>query len=434
MRHVAVIGAGPMGLAAAHHLSRAGAAVTVVEADDRPGGMSASFDFDGIRLERYYHFINLPDEHLFALLDELGLSDRLRWTATRMGFFRPGRNGRGRLHRWGTPTALLRFPDVPVLTRLRYGLHALRCKRLRDLTPLDDVAADVWIRRWEGALGYDVFWRFLFEKKFFQYAAPLSAAWIASRVRRVANSRKSLMEERLGYLAGGTQVLVDALVRDIGERGGRVRLSSPARRIERTGAGWSVRLDAESIDCDAVVCTIPLPYVPALIPQLPKAEAQRIAAVRNVGCACALFRLDRPLTDNFWLNVDMPGVDIPGLIEYSNLRATEEWSGDGIVYAPFYMPHDHPNWTRDDTALLRQAENCLRMVNPEARVRHAQVFRYEYAQPVCPPGFRHALPSMRSALPGLFVADTTHSYPEDRSINESARIGRELADMAGQEG
>ncbi len=45
--------------------------------------------------------------------------------------------------------------------------------------------------------------------------------------------------------------------------------------------------------------------------------------------------------------------------------------------------------------------------------------RYDYAQTVCTPGFYDALPPMRSGLRGLFLADTSHYYPEDRSISES---------------
>src|SRR6185437_1214918 len=53
----AVLGAGPMGLMCALELLKAGHDVDIYERDDRIGGMSASFDFDGLAIERFYHFI-----------------------------------------------------------------------------------------------------------------------------------------------------------------------------------------------------------------------------------------------------------------------------------------------------------------------------------------------------------------------------------------
>jgi hypothetical protein len=37
---------------------------------------------------------------------------------------------------------------------------------------------------------------------------------------------------------------------------------------------------------------------------------------------------------------------------------------------------------------------------------------------------------MQSGVRGLFMADTSHYYPEDRSIAESMRIGARLAALA----
>lgn len=424
----AVIGAGPMGLVCAWRLAKAGFAPVIYEADDRAGGMSASFDFDGQVIERYYHFVNLPDIHLSALLEELGMLDQLRWRETRMGFFRRDANGRASLHAWGNPRALLAFPDAPLITRLRYGLHAFRCKFLKDLTRLDDVSASDWFCRWEGRKGYDIFWRFLFEKKFFQFSEPLSSAWIASRIRRVANSRESLMRERLGYLAGGTNSLLERLQEGIALNGGKLRLSSPVMKVRKDPDGaFTVESTHGAGRFRRVISTIPLQYLPDMAPCLPESYLARIARIPNVGCACALFRLGRNITENFWLNVDVPEWDIPGIIEYSNLRPMKK----AFVYVPFYMPQDHPNWKKADHELLDMARKALGRINAEAAASEekAAFHRYYYAQPVCRPGFRHLLPVYATGIAGFWAADTSHSFPEDRSINESVRIGNELAEL-----
>ena len=68
--------------------------------------------------------------------------------------------------------------------------------------------------------------------------------------------------------------------------------------------------------------------------------------------------------------------------------------------------------------------------DPATEVLAATASRYEFAQTVCSPGFYAALPPMASKVAGLFMADTSHYYPEDRSISESLRIGAELSRLA----
>lgn len=419
MQRVAIIGAGPMGLALAHYLVDT-CHCTVFEADDRPGGMSASFDFDGLKIERYYHFINKPDDYTFSLLDDLGIGNKLRWQPTKMGLFR-----KGKLHPWGNPLALLALHEIPLLTRLRYGLHAYACKFLKNLDALDDIPASVWFKKWEGEAGYRAFWQFLFEKKFFELADPLSAAWIASRIRRVANSRDNLMTESLGYIEGGTETLVEALTSHL-QTNGSLRLNSPVSRIEpdTAGGGATVYANGTSEHFDVVILTVPLPYLPKMAPNLPDTYLERVRKVKNIGCKCTLFKLGQKISENFWLNIDTPDWDIPGIIEYSNLNPLP----NAYVYIPFYMPPTHPNWQLSDDAILKKGRNYLRCINPAAAKTEmaAHVFTYEYAQPVCPPGFRHILPPYYTGAKNIWAADTTHSFPEDRSINESTRIALEI--------
>ena len=58
------------------------------------------------------------------------------------------------------------------------------------------------------------------------------------------------------------------------------------------------------------------------------------------------------------------------------------------------------------------------------------VSRYEFAQAVCRPGFYDMLPGMGTSVRGFYMADTSFYYPEDRSINESIVVGRNLAARA----
>lgn len=116
--------------------------------------MADHFDFDGVSIERFYNLVSKTDEPTFDLLDELGLSDKLHWVPTTMGFFNEGRP-----YPWGDPLSLLRFPLIGIFDKLRYGLFALVCVR-RDRWPaLENETAEQWIGRWCGPAIYQRFWK-----------------------------------------------------------------------------------------------------------------------------------------------------------------------------------------------------------------------------------------------------------------------------------
>jgi protoporphyrinogen oxidase len=423
-RRAAVIGAGPMGLAAAHALAKRGWRVEIFEADDRIGGMSAHFDFDGLPLERYYHFICKPDQPLFETLAEFGLSDRLQWRTTEMGFFYEGT-----LYDWGRPDALLRFPHLGLVAKLRYALHVMRAKGISDWAPYDRIEATAWLRRWVGERAYDVLWRKLFELKFFEHQTELSAAWIGTRIQRVALSRKDLFHEELGYLNGGSQVLLDAYASHLRGAGGTIHLSTPVGRIAVEGGrviGVVVR--GELHPADAVVSTVPLKYVPRIAPDLTGEEKRRIEAIENIGVVCVVLKLTRPLTRYFWMNTNDERLDIPGIVEYTNLAPLSAH----IVYVPYYMPKTHPKWVWDNARFIDEVKRYMTIVRPDwdsSTLLAARASRYEFAQTVCGPGFLERLPAMTTSIRNLFMADTAYYYPQDRSISESIRIGRQLGQL-----
>ncbi|RZA36204.1 MAG: NAD(P)/FAD-dependent oxidoreductase [Lysobacteraceae bacterium] len=423
MKRYAVIGSGPMGLAAANTLLDLGHQVDVYERDDRLGGMSASFDFDGLQVERYYHFICKTDHPLFALLERYGLGDRLHWVDTRMGYY-----FNGGLHPWGTPWALLKFPHLGLLDKFRYALHVMRTKAIDDWDALDKANAADWIRRWVGERAYEVLWRRAFELKFFEYADTLSASWIGTRIKRIALSRRNLLHESLGYLEGGSDTLLEAMALDLRSRGGNLLLGQGVEEVVcADGRVAGIRTAQGTLDYDGVASTAPLPYVPRMVPSLPQAFVERINAIHNIPVACVILKLAHPISENFWLNISDPGIGIPGVIEFSNLNPC---AGQHVLYAPFYMPKTHPKWTAGNPQLIEEVIGYLARLNPAFQpdwVLAATCHRYEFAQTICPPGFQDTLPPMRTPVEGLWMADTAYYYPEDRSISESVRVGRELA-------
>ncbi len=426
MAKVTVIGAGAMGLAAAYHALKGGHEVDLFEAGSEPGGMAAHFMLGDLSIERFYHFICKTDFATFALLDELGIAKRLRWTPTSMGYFIDGK-----LNRWGDPISLLRFPSLGPISKLRYGLLAFLSARRDRWDALETMTAKDWITRWGGKAVYERMWKPLFDYKFYEYAENISAQWIWTRIKRTGRSRRSLMQEELGYLEGGSEALVKALVDAIAASGGRIHLGKKVERIlTDAGAVAGVRVDGTDIPADAVISTVPTPFVPAMAPDLPSETLDRYRAIANIGVVCVVLRLKRSVSPHFWVNIAGSSHEVPGLIEFSNLRPV----GDAVVYVPYYMPVTNEKWRWSDAQFLDDAMACVAEVNPavtRADVIIHHVGRLRHAQPICPPGFAAMLPPVETPIAGLQIADTCFYYPEDRGISESVRLGKTMAARVG---
>jgi protoporphyrinogen oxidase len=425
-RRVAVLGGGPMGLAVAYQLALDGHQPVVFEAADRVGGMTASFDFNGLEIERYYHFHCTSDHAFLKVLDELGLAQRMHWVATRMGYWY-----QGVVQPWGNPLALLKFRGLGLIAKVRYATHVFLATRRRDWRALDHLEATGWIKRWVGEEAYEVLWRRLFDYKFYDYAGGLSAAWIWSRIRRIGRSRYSLFREKLGYLEGGSATLMNALQRAIQEHGGEVRLATAVHKVvidQNAVRGLETAAGFEAFD--SVVSTVPIPYVPRLMPDLPANVLNQFRALKNIAVVCVIAKLKRAVSENFWLNINDPEMDIPGLVEYSNLRPLDQH----VVYVPFYMPGEHAKFAESDEVFIDKVRRYLKKINPslsDEDFLDIRASRYRFAQPICDPGFLRHLPPVELPIKGLLVADTSYYYPEDRGISESIEFGRELAHRCG---
>ena len=412
-----------MGLAAAWQAVRDGHQVDLVEAAPEPGGMAAHFDFDGDSIERFYHFVCKTDYPTFDLLRELGIEDQMRWKTTTMGFYTGGK-----LHPWGQPIALFSLPGVSLISKIRYGLLAFVSVKRNSWPQLENESAKDWIIRWTGEDGYQRFWKALLEYKFYEYSDNISASWIWTRIRRIGRSRSSMMREQLGYIEGGSQTLVDALVRSIESMGGRIHLGSAVRSVTtQNNRVTGVTTDKGHFPADFVISTTPTPYVSEMVPDLPEEWKQKYRAINNIGVICVIFKLRKPVTPHFWVNVSAPQFQIPGIVELSNLR-TE--IGNSIVYVPYYMPVTNEKFAWPDQRLLDEAFSCLQMINPQLKtddIVATKVARLRYGQPVCEPGFASKIPPVQTPIEGLQIADTCFYYPEDRGIAESVRLGRSMA-------
>ncbi len=300
--------------------------------------------------------------------------------------------------------------------------------KTNNFASIEHKTARKWLEGGSGKEVYNTLWKRLMDLKFYELADSISASWIATRVRRIGNSRRSIFQEELGYIDGGSQTLVDALVSAYTEKGGRMHLGTAVNKVEtENGRVTGVTVGSRFFEADAVISTVPTPLISKMIPDLPEASKAQYDAIRNIGVVCLIFRLKKSISKHFWINIVDDNIEIPGVIEFSNLRPVE----NTVVYVPYYMPVTQAKWHWSDQQFIDEAFGYIRRVNPQiaqSDLIDAKVGRLKHAQPVCEPDFRKKLPPIETPISGLQIADTCYYYPEDRGIAESVRYGRMMAE------
>jgi protoporphyrinogen oxidase len=190
----------------------------------------------------------------------------------------------------------------------------------------------------------------------------------------------------------------------------------------------AVKMGTHDVQCDAVVSTVPLPYVPNFLPNMDANLRAKFTAVDNIAVVCIIVKLRKQVSPYFWLNIVDERMDIPGIVEFSNLNPLE----DHVVYIPYYVPGDNPIYQDGDDVFKDKAKKYLKHINHKLiddDFLDIEVSRYRYAQPICTPEFLEKLPPIQLPIQGMFVADTSYYYPEDRGVSESVRLGKEISDL-----
>ncbi|MBI4505293.1 MAG: NAD(P)/FAD-dependent oxidoreductase [Chloroflexi bacterium] len=431
--HVGIIGGGVGGLAAAYDLARAGFAVSLFEREHELGGEAGAFPLAGTRVERFYHHLFTSDTDAQRMLGELGLADRLRWLRSRMGLYY-----RGQAYPFGTPLELLRCDALAPLDRLRIGLAALYLQRLRRWRHLERQSAAAWVYRYAGPGAYHVVWGPLLRGKFGAAWRDVSMAWLWNKLVLRGTSRRRLVE-CLGYIDGSFQVLIDGIAEAARAQGARIATGAAVQRVVVEGgrvAGLLVGEPPELLRCDAVIATVPSPIFLRLAPDLPADYRALLERVRYQGALCLVLELRHQLTPYYWLNVSDRTMPFVAVVEHTNLYGPEHYHGRHIVYLSNYLAREHLLLRLPADDLLALFRPYLRRLNPaftDEWLHSYHLFRDPGAQPIVTREYGAHIPPHATPIEGLYLANTTQIYPEDRGTNYSIRQGRRVARMVADE-
>jgi protoporphyrinogen oxidase len=242
----------------------------------------------------------------------------------------------------------------------------------------------------------------------------------------------------LGYPGGNFSEVFDSIGSFITKSGSIVETETSVRSINIED-GKAIGLEVQSQDTtsrnehfDCILSTTPSSIFSKLVPNLPAAYQKKLTSIKYLAAVLVILVLEKPLTEIYWMNIADPGMPFVALIEHTNLISSKIYGGRHILYISNYVSRDNPMYSMSKEELLDQYVPHLSRINPNFNkdwIVDSFYHRENSAQPIIGPNYGKAIPTHRTPVRSLYLANTTQIYPEDRGTNYSVRIGRKVAQM-----
>ncbi|WP_423744083.1 NAD(P)/FAD-dependent oxidoreductase (plasmid) [Haladaptatus sp. SPP-AMP-3] len=441
---IGIVGGGIAGLAAAYRLQQHGYDVQVFEASDDLGGLAATYETNGDRIEKFYHHLSASEQTIIDLIEELGLDDDLDWPIGKNAYYMDGV-----VHPMDKPWEILAYPHLSLYDKFRLGMLTLdidvrggipKFDSYERLEDYEDVPIKEFVVDHTSRGVYEDFVEPLLDGKFGDRKEDVSAAWFLGRIK-FRGERDLLRGEPLGYLRGGFGRLIDALVEAVGRE--NITTGVYVTDLETEGG------DVTSLTTDATESAEIAAADGGTATETHDVESVVVAAMPNVledltgyecdidfqGAVCALVTMDEPLTDTYWLNI---GHDAPfgALVEHTNYIPPEQYGGDHLLYVASYIQdYEEDLWQLDDDEVEDLWLSHIEEMFPEwdrSSVTNFRLARNPRAAPVYERGYLDMVVPYDlgdDIADGIYYAGMASKaqYPE-RSLNGGIVAGYECAD------
>jgi oxygen-dependent protoporphyrinogen oxidase len=448
LNHAIVIGAGISGLACAYRLKRLGIGVTLLEAQERAGGLIGTVKKDGFLFESGPQSFQGTDA-LLTLIRELGIEAELQQADPRAPRYILRR---GRLQKIPmSPQGLLASSLLNAGSRWKIASEPFR----RTAPPSKEESVADFVRR---KFGHEILEYLVApfvsgvyagdpEKLSLRAAFPTLEEWerqYGSVVRGAIKSRPAKGERKepppLCSFRNGLATLIEALRQDLGEA---VREGAAVGGIDRAAASenaYEVRFArngaAETISASAVVIATPAYTASRLVKAMSASMSQALSGIAYapVAVVAAGYRAQQiglPLDGFGFLVPRSEKVHTLGTVWNSSLFPGRAPEGSAVLTSFVGGATDLQigEKSEEDIAEIVGDENARILAIAGPPVMQA-VWRYSKALPQYNLGHGHLIEAARDAeraLPGLFLAG---NYLDGPAMGKCVEQGFRTAESA----
>ena len=428
---VAIIGGGITGLAAAYKLSKKGYDVTIFESSYFLGGQASVINLSGNKIERGYHHLFKNDKEIIELINELGLENSLKWFKSSVGMY-----SNKKLYPFSTPRDLLAYKPINIINRIKLGFVSLYLKRQRNWKKYEKMTAETWIKKYAGNEIYSKIWGPLLKSKFGYFYKKVNMSWFWSKMITRFASRNKKGEEILGYLINSFDELIEKLVKEIENNGGKILLNSKVINIEQKNnivknIKYENKGKIKNFKSDVFISTIPNYELKNIITFEDNFQ-KKLDVAKYLGASVFIINLKNKFSPFYWINIIDEDVPFLGLIEHTNLVDKSYYNGDHILYITNYLDYKHEVFKTNKDVLFKKYVKYLKKINPDFNEKWVKNYVYNSvsaAQPLLPVNYSLLKPEFKSPISNLYIGNTSQIYPEDRGTNYSVKIAGEIVSL-----
>lgn len=418
----AIIGGGIMGMTLALRLSQKSQKVVIYESAEKLGGLTSSWEMDGVTWDKFYHVILMSDLNTRKILKEIGLEDDLCWVETKTGFY-----SEGKLYSMSNLIEFFKFPPINLIDKFRLGLTIFAASKIKNWQRLENIPVADWLTKWSGKRVFEKIWLPLLKAKLGENYKNTSAAFIWSTIQRMYAARKSgLKKEMFGYVTGGYEKINSRYADHLAKLGIDIQYNSKVKTIRKTSDGkMEVVTNNSTQSFDEVISTLSSRESVAMAEGLTKAETDQHNDIRYLGVICPSILLKKSISPYYVTNITDNWPPFTGIIEMTALIDKNEVNGNHLVYLPKYVNPDDELFNKSDEQLREIFLGALYKMYPiltkdDLHFWGVSKARIVFALPTI--GYSKKVPGVTTSLNNYYIVNSAQIINGTLNVNETIQV------------
>jgi protoporphyrinogen oxidase len=442
-KRVAVIGAGPAGITAAHELSKKGYEVHVFEASGHVGGLSRTIDLWGQKIDLGPHrFFSTDTKVNEAWLEVVGTDYKMVNRLTRIYYKKK----------------FYYYPLKPfdALKKLGVGtafLCVLSYMKERVVPVKKDGSFETWVIGRFGYRLYSIFFKTYSEKLWGIPCSELDEDFAAQRIKKLSlfgavwsamfsggKTKHKTLVDQFAYPIGGTGMVYERMGEAIVQNGGKVHLNTPIQKVNNSGLKVNsiTTNSGEELFFDEIISSMPITHLVRNLNEVPETVKTAISNLkfRNTILVYLKVEGENVFPDN-WLYVHANDLQMGRITNFSNwVPEINQGQKSTIVALEYWAYNEDQLWGATDEELIRLGKEELKktgLVN-DMEISEGFVFKIPKCYPVYGRGYKEPLKVVESYLgsfEGLSVIGRYGAFKynnQDHSILMGLLAAENIAD------